>query len=216
MQPTHEYDSQTWNVTVVRNRKGTRSKFAQQMEVHYTNPSWKEEIDRISEGVRERIPKEGPNPIVLPKWLPRSGMKERKLLKEQAAALGWVQDLEWVLHSFRNGAACDAFLRHADEGVLKALVAVQKRTGHISLEMLRHYAVSNEDRLKYQKMKMDEGLLRMGGVVADSVESQVRPLFVGNGKGATRTKVSAMHNVGDSEEWKEYMRQVSKKKKKNN
>ena len=64
----------------------------------------------------------------------------------------------------------DAFLKAAGKSEKQLLLDIQRRTGHVTLDMPRHYAVPNEERLEFQRMKVDDAMPRATGVVVDHVE----------------------------------------------
>lgn len=194
-----------WRVSVRANHKGRQGKNAStKFEVHFTNPRWGHEIERILAANRQTSRDRDPH--VCPGWHTGSGMQERKLLKELAAKLKWSPELAWVLHSFRNGAAYDAFMKCASDSDLKRCLAVKAKTGHLTLEMIRHYAVPNSERLRYAQMRLEECVLRATGVVMDGLTGQTctRP-------GRFRPKlvsVSSLRNFGDKDEFKKVVKDL--------
>ena len=199
-----------WQFTVVKNHKGVKSRGpSDATEIHHTNPFWKHEIKRIVSEARSRITKKDSNPHILKEWDIRKGTNERKLLAEQAKRLKWPSELSWVLHSFRNGACCDAFLRNASKGDIAAFAAAQKVTGHVTLQMLRHYAIPNIDRIKYQKMKMDHCLLRVTGIVTDNLTGR----YCSAAALPKLVSQSSMKNRGNEDEWKSHQKRVKREEK---
>ena len=140
------------------------------MESHFTNPFWGRELERILGEAAQRKVRGNSNLLVCPHWTAKSAPKARKLINRCAKELKWSPELNWVLHSTRDGAAVDAFLKAAGKSEKQLLLDIQRRTGHVTLDMLRHYAVPNEERLEFQRMKVDDAMLRATGVVVDHVE----------------------------------------------
>jgi hypothetical protein len=191
-----EYGGDVWKIRVNRNFKGRSNQRSRNhdtdMEVHYTNPFWAREIRRII-GAAEKRKKDGePRAYVCPKWALTSNVTARKAIRRGAKELGWAPQLSWVLHSCRDGAAVDAFLKAAGDGQKAALRAIRDKTGHVTLAMLRHYGIPNEDRLRFQQMKADDAMLRLLGVVEDNVEDR----YCRRLRDTRMIKVSGMRDFG--------------------
>ena len=184
---------QVWRVTVKRNFKGRSYDYARAYEIHFTNPNYHGEILRIVTEAKARSTEEDPHPVLLPDWKTGRGADARKLLAEQAKKLKWSEKLSWVLHSFRYGTACDAFLRKASAGEAAALAEVKKSTGHISITMLRSYAIPVRERESYRDMLLGESLLRATGVVTNALEGTYAPAPV-----PSLLRTSTMKAVGNS------------------
>jgi len=88
---------------------------------------------------------------------------------QAAAGELWDEDLEWVLHGFRHGAAAEAFLKYGNKSLAQKLLEVKKVTGHITYDMLRHYSQQNEDRLFLVRAQASQIMAKnfsLGGRVA--------------------------------------------------
>ena len=193
----------TWRVTVRRNQKGNTTKSLTLLyEIHFTNPTWFEEVSRIVALARSKATDTDPHPLLCPEWMEGRGAAARALLAQEAKALKWSPRLQWVVHSFRNGAACDAFMKYASQGDLRALEEVRQRTGHISLDMLRLYAIPESERESYRERLLGDSLLHATGVVANSLDGMYCP------PPRTRSMVvySQMNQVGDRLDFQQHMR----------
>lgn len=193
----------TWRVTVRRNQKGnTKKNLTLLYEIHFTNPTWFEEVSRIVALARSKATDADPHPLLCPRWMEGRGAAARALLAQEAKALKWSPRLQWVVHSFRNGAACDAFMKYASQGDLRALEEVRRRTGHISLDMLRLYAIPESERESYRERLLGDSLLHATGVVANSLDGKYCP------PPRTRSMVvySQMKQVGDRLDFQQHVR----------
>ena len=167
-------------ITVDRNHKGRSSSYDDETECHVTNPVFGDHLDRIVQEAKSRRNSKNKVVYLSPRWDHTSAAKARKVVKEAASYFGWSDELSWVLHSTRDGAAVNAFLKAAPRGEKKALLKIQATTGHVTLNMLRQYAVPNEDRITYQRMKRDDAMLRLTGVVCDTLEKRYSKEQVGS------------------------------------
>lgn len=88
-----------WIVLADRDFKGRKGRASRAcaLEEHVCNPDWNAELNRIE----ARTSSDNSDPIVGYGFLPGQALN---YLKAAAAALGWDEDLVWVIHGFRHGA----------------------------------------------------------------------------------------------------------------
>jgi integrase len=157
-----------WVLLAERNFKGRAGRLSKKgaaLEEHICNPAWNAELTRIFKGVEQRKSSTNPDPIVGFDFKPNWGLEYLKF----AAAELWDEDLWWVLHGFRHGAAAEAFLKFGNQSIARKLLEVQKVTGHITYDMLRHYSQQNEDRLFLVRAQASQVMAKnfsLGGRVA--------------------------------------------------
>lgn len=215
LERTEPSGKKVWRVTVRRNKKGvptTAPGYDTDFEDHLTNPDWSDDIDEILADTKKRTTAINSNPYLLVNW---NAAQARKEVRRLAKKLNWPEALQWVLHSFRHGAAIDAFLKNADRSVVDALKAVQEKTGHISIEMIRYYCEPNEDRERYVNMKMDDGVLRLTKVVQDTNGRFFERHGV-NGPAAPQLTARDLGGVVNKAKWKIRLEKDAKKKKARN
>ena len=174
LQSSHcKYDSSlkppAWVVLAERNfkgRSGRLSKKGAALEEHVCNPAWNAELNRIFKRIEQRKSSANPDPVIGFGFKPNVALD---YVKVAADLLCWDEDLGWVLHGFRHGAAVEAFLRYGNQSLARKLLEVQKVTGHITYDMLRHYSQVNEDRLFLVRAKASTIMAKnfpLGGRVA--------------------------------------------------
>ena len=194
-------------ITVDANHKGRRgtSNFDNDTECHVTNPVFGHHVDRIHREALAREDDANKISYMSKEWTHTSAAKARKALKRAASELHWNPELSWVLHGTRDGAAVDAFMKTAPLGEKKALLKIQERTGHVTLNMLRHYAIPNDERVKYQRMKRDDAMLRLTGVVCDTLETRYS-----NERLGSMLKVCAEESCFDHGSWRAVVKEREK------
>ena len=67
----------------------------------------------------------------------------------------WNQTLQWVLHSFRHGAAIDAFLASAGDSEYDRIRRLHHTTGHMTVGMMRFYSETNQNRILMEQRRLE-------------------------------------------------------------
>lgn len=121
---------------------GSLSKLAKTTFYLKTDPDWTPTLDELFAKIRKRIKPGNENPVVGFTYKDHYGLK---YVKAAAAELGWDEEMIWVVHGTRHGAANDAF-ESCNGSYAQRLLAAQERTGQDSFVVLAGYSLGADSR----------------------------------------------------------------------
>lgn len=129
--------------------------WAVEMESHYTDPSFNDELTKLIEGAEGKR-----DDRLVPNW---DIAEACNLVKMAAPSLGWDPDMIWVNHCLRHGSAYEAAQRSTAEDRKGVLADVKKVTCHKSDRTAAEYSRSALERqLKIQCGKRKVELAQLG------------------------------------------------------
>ena len=114
-------------------RYNANSYTTSELETHVCSAAWNDKIGRIIDAAEARW-EEDDEDILVPG---RNPVTANKLIKQAAKELEWNQDVDWVDHGIRHGAAVDAADDAEDQShegrTLAAMTQLQQKTPEVTM-----------------------------------------------------------------------------------